>query len=228
MLAALPEDKTTAVVAALSAPEPNPGFEVLAEKIAMVVEIKPLDARRLMAAILAIYDCDAENRIKFFDDLAETLGPSADTPASGSESVNPPTASPTVDREVLVRRLQDFAQISSIDFISRARRILIENERSVSSMRIITDLRPVYGDNSLATPAGMVIVHNLKIDFLPRGGMRQRESAFFALDDNDVTSLISILRRAEEKSLGLRKFAQQASVAVLSPEPPQAWQKMEE
>lgn len=226
LLASMPEEKFSAVFAALDAPEPDPGLELYVQKIALAAQFQPRDARRILASTLVIFDFDSAKRRTFFEDVAAVLAavPVEDVAAPPADAqVEPP-----IDGTRLVARLEALSRLTGVDFVNRARRILLQNERSVATMRIITDLRPVYGDGPPLAPAGMVIVHNLKIDFMLRAGMRTNETTFFALDDNDVISLIEILKRAAEKSIGLRKLAHEVRVPVLHPETLQLWNEEED
>jgi hypothetical protein len=78
------------------------------------------------------------------------------------------------------------------------------NERNYQSARIVTDLRPVFGDDVTVAPGGAVIVETLQIQTWGRDGGSQL--LFVSMDEFDLRALQSIVERALDKTETLKTF----------------------
>jgi hypothetical protein len=85
----------------------------------------------------------------------------------------------------------------------KARELQGEFERTFCEARILTDLRPVFGDDPQAAPSTMVIVHTLKIGYHDAHTATHKE-IFVALDTDDIATLKKNLERAELKARSLK------------------------
>ena len=127
------------------------------------------------------------------------------------------------DVAIAAREIPNFTFDESIDFIQRlasllvldslnttalkAKELQLESERTFCEARIITDIRPVFGDNIDEAPT-IMIVHTLKIGF----HVPEHKDMYVALDAADIIGLKKTLGRAEEKANKLKTILDAAGI----------------
>lgn len=118
-------------------------------------------------------------------------------------------------REQLSVRLIRLLSISSIQFGAKATSLWLENERFLISSRIISDVRPIFGDTiDEDTVSAALIVHTLRFEYSEAG---ERKSFFTFLDDDDIESLRAACERALVKRKAISRFLTSAKLAVVNP-----------
>lgn len=119
---------------------------------------------------------------------------------------------PSDKREILNARLKSLLEFDkSIGVTAKAFDILTEHERIFCKARVLSDVRPVFGDTPDSASAA-VIVHNLQIGFHRNG---RHEEIYIAMDTEDIRSLKELLVRAEKKTEALKAILNKASVDYL-------------
>lgn len=83
--------------------------------------------------------------------------------------------------------------------------LLYEYDQVFLGSRILTDIRPVFGDDVDSGPKFALIVHSLRID-LRKYGTDHRE--YFAMDSDDLISLRNDIDRALEKEASFNTLFQ--------------------
>jgi hypothetical protein len=116
---------------------------------------------------------------------------------------------------LLTERLKRLTTIECLEIIAKGNVILRANDRNFRSASIVSEFRPVCLGEDLKVSAG-IIVHQLAIRISHNG---RSETAYFALDSDDVTSLIEIASRAIRKERSLREFANRSLIPILIPPP---------
>ncbi len=96
-----------------------------------------------------------------------------------------------------------FSNPETLGTISKGSDIVYQNERNYYRARILTDLRPVFGDSPDSPPKAFVAQHTLKIGYSIRGEFR---NFFIALDSSDLDRLKEVVDRAIRKDRSLREF----------------------
>jgi hypothetical protein len=139
---------------------------------------------------------------EFIDDICDSLREEGDIKSS--------------DEPVLRERLAKVLAIESLDVAGKAVALHAEQANLFCTARILTDARPVYGDNVDAPPSAMIIVHTLKIDYHTEDGRRIHEF-YVALGSRDIDTLRAALDRAEKKAKSLRSVISQ-SVRFIDPQ----------
>ncbi len=108
-------------------------------------------------------------------------------------------------------RLAALLALDSLNSIAlKAKELQAESERTFCDARIITDVRPVFGENIEDSPA-MIIVHTLKIGFHESG----HKDIYVALDAGDIANLKKTLQRAEDKANKLKAILDKAGLRNL-------------
>ena len=113
-------------------------------------------------------------------------------------------------------RLGKVLNIDALTIAAKALSIGNEHEHLFCSARIITDARPVYGDNVSESPAAMVITHNLKINY--HGAPGELKEIFIGLGSGDISELHNVLDRAEEKAKSLQAAFDAAKLKFIDPQ----------
>ena len=119
------------------------------------------------------------------------------------------------NRELLRDQLKKVLQIRPIALSVKASSIQVSHDRVYNSCFIATDIRPIFEDPINDGLAGSLIVHQMRITSIRN---RKQEDLFFALDDDDLTSLSTSILRALEKSGQLRIKLSALNIAQLDNE----------
>jgi hypothetical protein len=109
---------------------------------------------------------------------------------------------PPDKQTLLAERLKALLDIQAFELSARAFAIQHEYEKVLRSVRIVSDIRPVFTP-SATDVEGLMIVHNLKISYTDSGHYKE---AVFAMDDEDVVMLKRALERAETKTKTMERF----------------------
>lgn len=101
-----------------------------------------------------------------------------------------------------IGRLTALLEQEAFDLVSfKARELQGESERTLCEARVLTDVRPIFGEKIEDSPTGMIITHTLKLVYHEMTGHKE---LYVALDDDDIASLTKILQRAGDKARSLR------------------------
>lgn len=103
---------------------------------------------------------------------------------------------PKEDRERFKSILTDLLSSNALQIAGKARSLQFEDEHVFQDARIVTDIRPVFGDSIQESPVGAILVHKLKLTYLRN---KQLEDFFIELDSRDVRILRGLLDRADAK-----------------------------
>jgi hypothetical protein len=115
-------------------------------------------------------------------------------------------------RNTLRARATEILSIKSLDVIARAHDVLTVHACAYVKSRILSDLRPVFGDDVGSTPIGAVLVHMLSIHYL---NLDQLNAFVVGLDEKDVDELLEVLQRAKRKSRTLRDTLRKTDVPYI-------------
>lgn len=114
--------------------------------------------------------------------------------------------------EEFKQKLSAFLNVNSLSIRTKAGNIRVDHNNILKNTSLITDIRPVFGNNVDDLPLGMVLVHTLKIVYEQNDELKK---FYVALDDNDLTTFINSLKRAQNKSESLRKFTNKVGLQNL-------------
>jgi hypothetical protein len=100
---------------------------------------------------------------------------------------------------------------SSLVVAAKALSVATDCPRLFTESRIISDLRPIFGEQTSEPPSGAVITHTLRITYAEEGG----EKEFFVyLDSRDLDELQGQIKRALDKDTTLRRLLQRTNLKV--------------
>ncbi|HEV7405933.1 MAG TPA: hypothetical protein VGO11_23510 [Chthoniobacteraceae bacterium] len=86
---------------------------------------------------------------------------------------------------------------------AKALSVSLDQERLFTECRILSDIRPVFGDDIDSAPKATVIIHKLRINYNEGGELRH---FYVSLDAEDLEALKSSVERALKKDAGLKAF----------------------
>lgn len=101
--------------------------------------------------------------------------------------------------------------LSAFTLKAKALSVGSDCQRLFSEAKILSDMRPVFGDNVSEPPLGIVLLHSLKIEFAEDG---EEKEFFVHLDSRDLKDLQACLTRALEKDAVLRKHVEQSKLKI--------------
>jgi hypothetical protein len=121
------------------------------------------------------------------------------------ESVDSPDLKlQAADRPQFKEKLLTLFGSTNFDIVAKAWDLKTDDERVFCGARILTDLRPVFGQNIKDGPKAMVVVHLLKLGFDRVGDAKRHNEFHVSLDAEDLESLGELIKRAEDKASVLR------------------------
>lgn len=113
-------------------------------------------------------------------------------------------------RQTLKARLVQFLRCESLTITAKIVTLTIERPNLVIDTRIVTDLRPIFGDDVGKGPRGSLVTHTLLIHHLD--SRQQHATTGFAFDSDDLAKLRRVLARAEEKETRLKELLSRSHV----------------
>lgn len=116
------------------------------------------------------------------------------------------------DRDEYARKLLTLLNANSFAVVTKAIDLATEDERTFCQARILTDLRPVFGENVQDGPKAMVVVHLLKLDFHQQGNARDHGEFYVSLNAAELNELKQVIERAEAKAKSLSPFLKDVSI----------------
>lgn len=107
------------------------------------------------------------------------------------------------------RILANILSAESLQLNADAIDVAMEHERAISSVRVLTDIRPVFKEDVTEPPAATVIGHSLIISYYD--GSKEPREFHCALDTEDLRVLGTVVERALLKEKSLRSWIEEGS-----------------
>jgi hypothetical protein len=208
-LIALDEDTAQGLLATLRDQPPSVyGPDAPARIVPSIDTVPPEEATNIIEALLGlslgrfVTDTDVTD---FVEDVTSTLEQSELSDETFSDE----------QREAFKKRLTEFLEVDVIKTGSKAVDVLFEYEHNLRAARVLTDVRPIFGEDVEEPPVGALIVHSLKIEYMHRRDPHDQESFFVTMDSEDVDDLIQQLERAKKKAESLKSVLKAANIPHL-------------
>lgn len=117
-------------------------------------------------------------------------------------------------KKELEQRLATFLEFDGVlSVTSKAIDVVRDHERIFTRSRILTDMRPIFESDLEKGPAGIAIVHMLKIEYADLEG---KHEFFVALDSIDLEQLREQLDRADKKAKAIGLMLNKANISYLN------------
>ncbi|WP_159398059.1 hypothetical protein [Sorangium cellulosum] len=114
----------------------------------------------------------------------------------------------------LLRMLLSFNR--TLGVTARALSVMDEYEHVLHEARIMTDMRPVFEDDSSTAVAATTIVHSLRLRYYDG---TQMKNFFVALDANDLKTISELIERASKKEAELRALMAKSGMPCMATSP---------
>jgi len=167
--------------------------------------LSPTDERDILDTLLSLYRVRAIADVsieEFLQDVCEFL----QSPSSKEFHL------PKADVGEFAERLKKFLSVEALSRAAKATILRYEHERTLCSVRILTDVRPVFEDAKINRPDTAVIFHMLKLAYHESDEVREM---FISLDENDLEALKQATLRAELKYKSLKDMLTAAAIKVI-------------
>jgi hypothetical protein len=106
-------------------------------------------------------------------------------------------------------RLAELFNKKVIQVAAKARLVFIEHEHYLCYARIMSDIRPVFGDDVSQPPMAAMVVHTLKLGYHVDDNVKE---FFVALDPSSLERLSDLIERAKAKQKTLESVLEAANV----------------
>ena len=192
---------------------PEPAFDQLVAElersptaVPKIPNLSPDDTTALSEVIESLHRVRAYSEVsleEFASDVCESLFEHNDlTPATESAF-----------RERLLRILS----IGALAVAGKAVALHLEYDHVFCRARVLTDARPIFGEDVSAPPPAMMITHTLKLDF-HTGPTGRIEEFYITLGSGDLQVLQYALQRAEIKAKSLGTAIKNTNVRLVDPQ----------
>lgn len=122
--------------------------------------------------------------------------------------------SPADGWQAFQRRLQKLLSDDRVLGLSaKAVSVATENPRHAQGFRVLTDARPIFGDDPATGPLAFAIIHTLQVQYFENNKISEW---FVALDVEDLENLRDTALRALAKERSLKRSIKRLEVPVLS------------
>ena len=167
----------------------------LAEAIAEKIRTTPAPLNSMLMMFSSMYEIRTEQKMS-----AEAFAQAICNFAAAS--ARPELKPPDNDWEPVKKSLTAILSLDkTIGVIAKGFGVVSEFERLFDSGRIMTDLRPIFGENVAERPAALAVVHELRIKYYTVEGFRE---FFVSLDSSHIKNLREAMERAIQKEETLK------------------------
>jgi hypothetical protein len=193
----MPSASLDAVLTALEkSPDTIPSVPNLSAEDAQQLK----DSLDVMYAVRAYHDVPLD---QFVSDISEAMKINKELDATTESSFR--------------QRVTKLLDLAPLRVSAKAAMLHAEHEHSFCTTRILTDIRPIYDDGAKGPPSGAIITHTLKLSF-HEGDSGDLREIYVAMGSDDISELRTVLDRALDKAIGLRKVLEAAQVRYIDPQ----------
>jgi len=165
--------------------------------VTKVRTISTEDAEKITETIYSLYHLKNQLLLPESEDFLDVIIDAMNTSKNDSLKLS------NGQLEKFKQKLSALLNVNSLSIITKASNLRTDHNNVLKDVSLITDIRPIFGDNVDDSPLGVVLVHTLKIVYEQNDELK---NFYVALDDDDLTTFINPLKRAQAKSESLRKF----------------------
>lgn len=192
------DDQFAAVLDAIDALGGPSGTHAFAAAADASAQIGEETAETLLQVLLSIVD-HAERQQEHPGGLIAEIAASPDLGLSDP------------DQERLARRVETLVGRSPTRLLHKSLSLLREHDSVFLDGKIVTDIRPVFGDEVSDGAETAVLTHSLKIEFVRAD---RRDYFYVALDQDDLLRMKEAIDRAIAKTASLTKTLKSAGIST--------------
>jgi hypothetical protein len=171
-----------------------------------IPNVSPEDAEVFKAALDTMYAVRAYSDVgtdEFVDDVCDALR-SVDELPSGEEPK-------------FRERLNRILNVDALSVAAKAVLLQNEHEHDFCTARVLTDVRPIFGEDVVGSPSAVIITHTLKLSYHQGAGGRLQE-IYMSMGSRDIKELRQVLDRAEKKASSLRAVLETSQLRLIDPQ----------
>ena len=139
----------------------------------------------LLFSLYHVKEFSELNKNSFVSELLETVRDRSEPKISDEEF------------PAIRQRFNDLMSIKALESLSKTVALQREEERLYCDAKIISDIRPVFGDDVKQKPVSAAITHTLKIGYHEN---EEHKEFFIVLDGVDLDGLEKVIKRAKDKA----------------------------
>ena len=128
-------------------------------------------------------------------------------------AASPDLETPEHEQEAFAGRITELAESTPIRLLGKALDMGTEHDRVFVAARILTDLRPIFGDDVTEPPEGALLSHTLKFEFVHDEG--NFGNFYIVLDEEDLKNLDGLISRARQKAASLKSTLEAAGLTYM-------------
>lgn len=161
------------------------------------------DAGKILETIYSLYELKDQLPLPESEDFLDVIIDAM------NESENDSLKLSNEHLENFKRKLSALLNVNSLSIRTKASNLRLDHHNVLKDVSLITDMRPVFGSKVDEKPIGIVLAHTLKIIYEQD---EELKNFYVALDDDDLTTFVNSLKRAQTKSESLRKFVNETGL----------------
>ncbi len=202
-LFALQTSELEALFSSFESEKPTLLQKTLLKRMTEALASTPKDeVRDILGFLMSLYPARANTELST-EEFVKRLCASID------EDVLPADNRQTAE-SLLIRILNN----KGLAVTAKANAVRMKHQRIFTNARILTDIRPIFSDES-ELPIAATIIHTLQLTYHEN---REAQTFFVAMDELDVAKLRKVIDRAEAKANTLGKLLETANLTRLTDE----------
>lgn len=196
-LLGLPRVQAQGLLAALRSEQPSFYLETMASRLAAKLQLPSNDLADILMMLASMYLTSRST-----DHSSDDFATGVIHAAKDLDSLKDATTDWDHARQLIAGLL---ACDTSLGVTAKAISVTSDHEKLFSKARILTDMRPIFGDKIEERPAAAIVVHTLRITYRAHPHQRADLSSFFvAMNAEDLRELQTQIARAlaKEQAIG--------------------------
>jgi hypothetical protein len=147
------------------------------------------ESREIVSTLLSLYTARTSMDMPVDSFVTDLIAAAKSLPAEESQSP-----------QVLQQTLKTLLSVRPLSMLSKARGLHTDHQNTFCTVRILTDMRPVFDADVKQEPVGFAMAHVMKLGYHNAG---KHNSLYIAMDKVDIDTLIVALQRAKDKAATL-------------------------
>lgn len=193
-LLTLSDESVQELLTALDGVTPSIRFRSIADKVAAKTSLPKEDLEDIFEVLFSLNVIRTGAEVPtdiFVEDICEAV--------NESELELIKTAAGLCDhfKPNLIKLLES----KTLEIASKSGMLMREHGRMYCSARVLSDVRPIFGDSVEDAPMGALVIHTLKLTYHQGDKL---EDFFLAMNTADVQKLRELLDRADAKAASLK------------------------
>ncbi|GAA3809359.1 hypothetical protein ACFS5L_29860 [Streptomyces phyllanthi] len=123
---------------------------------------------------------------------------------------------PDEQKPQLIKRLGSYLETPAIQEVARAADLAGERENFFHTVRVLTDVRPVFGDDPSEKPRAVVVNQTLKLQYF--NDRSETRNIFIALNEEDLEDLRDAAIRALSEARNVKSLMDSSGLQIIQTE----------